>query len=750
MADATPLPGVEVVHKTCNLCEATCGLLIEVADNRVVRIRADEADPFSRGHICPKSIGLKQVQEDPDRLRHPIRRTTAASGETVWQEISWDEALDEVAGELARIQVRDGDDAVGVYLGNPGAHNFGTVAYIALLRLALATKNNYTASSVDQNPKHASSLFLFGNTFSIPIPDIDRTDFLLMLGANPAVSNGSLMTAPGFRRRVRALHERGGKLVVVDPRRTETAALADEHLFLRPGLDALLLAALVHVVFDEKLGRAPHFASWLDGEGALRAALAPFAPEAIEPGLGVAAARVRVLAREFAGAPSAVCYGRVGTSLNPFATLANWLIDVLNITTGNLDHEGGAMFPTPAVDLPGLIEMRGGAGPAIGWHTRVRGAPAFNDEQPVACLAEEISTPGPGQVRAMLTTNGNPVLSTPNGRALDTAFAGLEYCAAIDIYRNETTRHANIILPPTWSLEHDNYEVIFHLFAVHNSAKYSRPVLEPPKGQLHEWEILIELSLRILEKKLALKRERPHVRLGLRLLRRLGGFLHPRRVLDWMIRVGPHGDGFRPWRAGLRVRDLEAEPKGRDLGPLVPSLERMLHTESGRIDLAHPRMLAELTRLAAPRRASAGPAADLVLIGRRDPRTNNSWFHNIELAVKGPDRCTLLVNEADAEVRGIASGGSVRITSRVGSVVARAVVTDEIMPGVVSLPHGFGHHRPGMGLRLAEAHAGVSINDLCDDQVIEPVVGNAVLNGVPVSVAPVVAAEPAAEPFAQG
>jgi len=728
------LPGTRTVHKTCNLCEATCGLLIEVADNRVVRIRADEDDAFSRGHICPKSIGLKQVQEDPDRLRAPIRRKAGSGEEAVWEEISWEEALDEVATELAKVQVRDGNDAVGVYLGNPGAHNFGTFAYIALLRQALDTKNNYTASSVDQNPKHASSLFLFGNTFSVAIPDVDRTHFMLMLGANPVVSNGSLMTAPGFRRRVRALQERGGKLVVVDPRRTETAALADEHLFLRPGLDALLLAALVHTVLDEKLGRTPHFAALLDGREHLAAALAPFAPEAIEGALGIPAVRVRALAREFAAAPSACCYGRVGTSLNPFGTLANWLVDVLNITTGNLDREGGAMFPTPAVDFAGLVELRGGSGPAVGWHTRVRGAPAFNAEQPVACLGEEITTPGPGQVRAMLTTNGNPVLSTPNGRALDAAFEGLEYCAAIDIYRNETTRHANVILPPTWSLEHDNYEAVFHQFAVRNTAKYSPPVLAPPPGQLHDWEILVELSLRLMEKKLAMKRERPHVRLGVRVLRSARGVFHPRRVLDWMIRIGPHGDGFRPWRRGLRVRDLEAEPKGRDLGPLVPSLARVLHTDAGRIDLGHPVMVGELRRLAAERRKPSAGEDGLVLIGRRDARTNNSWLHNIELAVKGRDRCTLLMHPADAGPRKVSTGMRARIESRVGAVTARVEVTDDVMPGVVSLPHGWGHHRPGMALRLASAHAGVSVNDLCDEQTIEPVVGNAVLNGVPVRV----------------
>ena len=713
----------ETRPKTCNLCEAGCGLLIDVEDNRVVRIRADDDDPLSRGYMCAKAIALQEVQEDSDRLQRPVRRTPSG-----WEEISWEEALDEVASNLARIQLRDGNDAVGTYLGNPGAHNFGTVAYIIFLRKALETRNNYTASSCDQNPKHASSLYLFGNVFKIAIPDIDHTDFLLMLGANPVVSNGSLMTAPGIRRHLRELKERGGRLVVVDPRRTATAALADEHLFIRPGTDGLLLAALVRVVLEEKLGRESHFQDLIDGLPGLRAALEPFTPEAVASRLGIPGERIRQLAREFAGAPRAVCYGRVGTSQHPFATLANWLVDVLNIVTGNLDRPGGALHTTPAVDLASLVEMIPDAG-SRDWKTRVRGAPSFNGEQPSACMAEEILTPGPGQIRAMLTTAGNPVLSTPNGRELDRAFESLEYCAAIDIYRNETTRHANVILPPTWSLEHDNYEIVFHLFAIHNYAKYTPPVLVPEHGALREWEILIELGMRIAEKKAG-----PLWRLAFRAARGMRGFFHTRRVLDWMIRLGPHGDGFRPWRRGLRVADLVAEPKGVDLGPLKPSLVAWLEARDGRVDLAHPKMIAELERLASEQIAAA-PEDGLLLIGRRDMRTNNSWLHNAPLTVKGRDRCTLIMHPEDAQERRLTSHEPVRIRSRVGEVVARLEVSEEIMPGVVSLPHGWGHRsQPGMQIKVAETNARVSINDLTDEQQIEPVVGNAILNGVPVEV----------------
>ncbi len=711
------------VHKTCNLCEACCGLLVEVEDNRVVRIRADDDDLMSRGHICPKAIALEEVQVDPDRVRRPLRRT--ADG---WQEISWEEALDEVASNLARIQLRDGNEAVGMYLGNPGAHNFGTVAYVSTIRRALASRNQYTASSCDQNPKHASSLYLFGHVFKIAIPDIDHTDFLLMLGANPVVSNGSLMTAPGIGRRLRELKQRGGRLVVIDPRRTATAALADEHLFIRPGGDALLLAALLHVVLSQGLGRETHLADRVDGRDTLADLVASFSPEAVESRLGISAARVHALARDFAAAQRAVCYGRIGTSLSPFGTLANWLVDVLNLVTGNLDRPGGALHATPAVDLVSLGETLPGDD-TPDWRTRVRVAPSYNGEQPSACMAEEMQTPGAGQIRGMLTLAGNPVLSTPNGRELDRGFAALEYYAAIDIYRNETTRHANLILPPTWSLEHENYEIVFHLFAVHNSAKYSPPVLEPEAGALREWEILLELALRIGEK----KTRKPHVKLALRMLRLSRGFFHPTRVLDWMLRLGPHGDGFRPWRKGLRVSDLIENPKGIDLGPLKPSLEEWLEKRGGRIDLAHPKMTAELERLSRDL-AAATPQEGLVLIGRRDVRTNNSWLHNAPLAVKGRNRCTLIMHPDDAGRRSLASDEPVRIRSRVGEVVARLEVSDEIMPGVVSLPHGWGHDRSGMQIGVAEAHAHVSVNDLTDEQQIEPVVGNAILNGVPVQV----------------
>lgn len=712
-----------VVPKTCNLCEAMCGLAITVEANRVVRIEADREDPLSRGHICPKAIALQQVQEDPDRLKQPMRRTRDG-----WQAIGWDEAFEEASERLAAIQLEHGGDAVATYMGNPAAHNFGLVMYLVPLYRALATANRYSASSLDQNPKHAASLLLFGNWLSIAVPDVDRTDFMLLLGANPVVSGGSLMSAPGFERRIRALHARGGELVVVDPRRSETAALADQHIALAPGLDAWLLAALLHVVFDEGLTRERGAFAWAQGGGALEVALAAFAPEAVAPLLGLGAESIRDLARRFAAAERAVCYARIGTCTQRHGTLSSWLVDVLNIVTGNLDHEGGAMFPTPAVDLPGLARMVGSLDSFDTGRTRVRGAPGFNDERPSACLAEEIATPGPGQVRGLLTIAGNPALSVPNAPALAAALPGLEFHVAIDFYLNETTRHADLILPPTWSLEHENYEVLFHGFAVRNTAKLSPRVLEPQADARDDWQIVTELALRIG----ALK-SKGLARLGWRAARALGVVPGPERALDWALRLGPRGDGFRPWRRGLRRRDLAAAPHGLDLGPLEPRGPAHLDTADRRIDLGHPMMMRALADLAAEPPPSREPDA-LWLIGRRDVRTNNTWLHNTEMSAKGRERCTVWMHAEDAVKRGLAAGDRVRVVSRVGRVEAPLELRADLMPGVVSVPHGWGHDAPGLRLRLATQRPGVNCNALTDDAELEPIVGNAIFSGVPVRV----------------
>lgn len=706
-----------------------CGLLIEVEDNAVKSIRGDPQDPMSRGHICPKAIALDEIQRDPDRLRTPRRRTPDG-----WVEISWNEALDETADRIAELQRTHGDDAFAVYLGNPAAHNFGLMMYLAMLYSALGTRNHYSASSLDQNPKHASSLFLFGNFLNIPVPDIDRTDYLLILGANPAVSNGSLFTAPGFRKRARDLQRRGGRIVVIDPRRTETAKLADEHIFIPPGRDALLLAAIAHTIIAERRQRkcSANARAW--GVNALELALRPFAAEVVAPLISIDALTIHRLVREFTSVNAAVCYGRFGTTMTSFGTLNSWLIDVINLLTGNLDRAGGAMFPTPAVDLAGLQRMRGRTGSHAESFSRVRGAVEFNGEFPTACLAEEIATPGPGQVRGLITVAGNPVISAPNAGALDQAISGLDFHVAIDFYINETSRHADIILPPTWSLEHDNYEALFHGFAIRNTTKYSPRVITPDDGALDDWQISSGLALRLFERKAS----NFLARMFYRALRHSRWLPAPRRLLGWLLRIGPHGDSFVPWRPGLRLRDLEAQPEGLDLGPLIPDLDRILSKPDEKIALDHPIMMNELARLAEELKAGATTSDDsLLLIGRRGSLTNNSWLGNTRVASRPGDTCTLLVHPTDAARLAIREGDRVRITSRTGAIEAPVSVSDEMMPGVVSLPHGWGHALPGVEMHTATSVPGVNCNELTDDQPLEGVVGNAILNGVPVSLEPV-------------
>lgn len=706
------------VYRTCTWCEACCGIEVEVDGDQVTGIRGDPLDPLSQGYICPKAYALKDLHEDPDRLRYPIRRTS-----TGWERIGWDEALDYAAEGLLEIQRRHGLDAVATYLGNPTAHNVGAVVFMQELRRALGSRNCYSASTLDQFPKMVAAHFLYGNGVLFSIPDVDRTDFMLILGANPLVSNGSIMTAPDMRRRLRRIQERGGRVVVVDPRRSETARVADQHLFIRPGTDAFLAAALVHTLFDEDLVRLGKAEAFTEGLEDLRGAVADFGPEAVAEKTGIAAAEIRALARAFAAAPSACAYGRIGTCVNEFGTTANWFIEAFNILTGNLDRPGGMMFPNGMADVTMLYKTT----PYGRWRSRVRGTPEFLGELPAGALAEEIETPGEGQVRGLLTLAGNPVLSSPAGHRLSGAFERLDFMVSVDFYLNETTRHAHVILPPTGPLEHDHIDLVFAATAVRLTAKWSPKVFDAPADTRDDADIHLALIHRLFAGRGPGGRAQA---LAYKTLARMGGQRAWEMGADAGVRMGAFGDRYRPWRGGLTLKKIKRSEHGIDLGPIQPCLPERLGGDR-RVRLAHPDLIADLPRL---RAALGKPTPELMLIGRRELRTNNSWAHNLPSLVSGPRRCVLFMHPVDATARDVETDDSVVVASRVGSVEVPVHVTDEVMPGVVSLPHGYGHAVEGVRMKVAKEHAGVSVNDLTDPEPMDPLSGTAVLNGVPVTV----------------
>jgi anaerobic selenocysteine-containing dehydrogenase len=620
---------------------------------------------------------------------------------------------------------------VGVYLGNPNVHNMGALMFAPELVRALRTRNRFSATSVDQLPHQLVAYFMFGHQLLVPIPDIDRTRYMLILGANPLASNGSLMTAPDVRARLRSIQQRGGRVVVVDPRRTETAHIADQHVFIRPGTDALALFALLHVALVENTPRLGRLTAFVDGLDTVRELAREFPPERVAPHTGVSADVLRGIARDFLAADGAVCYGRMGLSTQPFGALCQWLINVLNTVTGNLDREGGVMFTKPAFDLVGGPKALGlGRGSYGRWKSRVRGLPEFGGELPVAVLAEEILTEGEGRIRAVVTQAGNPVLSTPNGTQLEKALESLDFMVSIDPYLNETTRHAHYILPPVSPLERSHYDLAFHVLAVRNTAKYSPPLFPAGPDAREDWQIHLELQHR-----LETLRHGRSVRgtLKYQALKRMG----PERLLDIGLRMGPYGARFHPLKQGLTLAKLRAQPHGVDLGALKPSLPGRLRNKEKCLHLAPDLLVADVQRL---RETFPDGAADmardgeLLLIGRRHLRDNNSWMHNTPGLVKGKGRCTLMVHPTDASRLGLADGVEATVSSRVGAVTVPVTVTEDVMPGVVSLPHGYGHKRAGIRLRVAAEHAGVSINDLTDERALDAVSGNAAFSGTPVRV----------------
>lgn len=694
-------------HRACHLCEAICGLTLETTQDAagslaITSIKGDPLDTFSRGHICPKAVALQDIQNDPDRLHQPMLRVGSE-----WQPIAWEDAFALVAERLAGIKARHGQNAVAVYQGNPSVHNYGLMTHSNYFLGLLKTRNRYSATSVDQLPHHLSSHLMYGHGLLLPIPDIDHTDFMLILGGNPLASNGSIMTVPDVEKRLKAIQARGGKVVVVDPRRSETAAIADQHLFVRPGGDAALLLGLLNTLFAEGLTRASHLP--VEGLDDVRQAIAGFTAEAMSPQCAVPAEQIRQLARDFAAAGKAVCYGRMGVSTQAFGTLCHWLVQLINLVTGNLDRVGGALCTTPAVDL---VASTGG-GHFNRWQSRVSGRPEYGGELPVSALAEEMLTEGEGQIRALVTVAGNPVLSTPNGRQLEQALDGLEFMVSVDLYINETTRYADLILPSTSALENDHYDTTFNMFAVRNVTRFNRAILPKPEGALHDWEIFVGLA----------KAFAAHTGVALK------PTMPPAQMIDFGLRAGTYGDAS-PHK--LSVAMLADHPHGVDLGPLTPNLAARLKTVDGKVQAAPSVIMADLVRFAAQ---PLPVANELLLIGRRHVRSNNSWMHNYHRLVKGKPRHQLLMHPDDLADRQLSDGQRVRVSSRIGMVEVEVVASLDMMPGVVSLPHGWGHGRPGVQMSIASSQPGASANDLTDERQLDELSGNAALNGVPVKVA---------------
>lgn len=699
------MEAVKTHFRTCNLCEAMCGIEIKYQDKNIISIKGDKKDPLSKGHICPKATALQDLYEDPDRLKTPIKRT-----EKGWISISWEQAFEEVTSNLRRIQKKHGVNSIASYRGNPTVHNTGLTLFAGSFLQSIGSNQAYTATSVDQLPHHFASLMMFGHYLLFPIPDIDRTDFMLIIGGNPAVSNGSIMTAPDFSNRLKAIKKRGGKVVVVDPRFTETSKIANTHHFIKPGTDALLLLGMLNVIFEEDLTSEGKIKEISKGWETIQELVKFYSPEIVSEYIGIKAEEIKNLARQFANSKTAVCYGRFGVSTQEFGGICNWLINVLNGVTGNLDSEGGAMFTKPAIDVVGMSRVKGKKGSFNKYQSRVHKYPEFSGEFPVATLADEILTDGEGQIKAMVIIAGNPVLSTPNGTKLEKAFESLEYMVAIDIYLNETTKFANIILPTTTGLETPLYDLVFHQFAIRNTAKYSEALFEKTKEQKHDWEILKELTIR------------------------LSGVENPanlEQTLDYMLQFSAYN------QPKLSVSELKKHPHGLDFGAMKSQLPERLFTTDKLIDLAPSALVEDLKRLNSKMnlwQKNETSEFPFYLIGRRHLRSNNSWMHNSKRLVKGRERCTMLVNTEDAEKLQLKNGEIVSVSSSGGTIKIPIEITSEIKQGVLSIPHGWGHHREGTKIRVAENHAGVSLNDLTDATQIDKLTGNADFSGTKVKI----------------
>lgn len=707
-------------YRTCNLCEAMCGLVITTQNEQIQTIVGDEKDPLSHGHICPKALAYKDLHEDSDRLKFPVKKTNSG-----WEQISWENALDEIADKLVNIQKIYGNNAVGVYQGNPSVHNYGTLLYGPTFFSSLRTRNKFSASTVDQIPHQFAAYQMLGHQLLVPIPDIDRTQYMIILGGNPLVSNGSLMTAPDIRNRLKAIQSRDGKFVVIDPRRTETAKLADEHCFIQPGTDVYFLIGIIQEIIKNGWIKQGHLDSVTKNLDEFLTSIPDIELETISSITGISSANIQRIAKEFSQAESAVCYGRMGACTQKFGGTVHWLINMVNIITGNFDAPGGAMFTSPAFDTLGNSQTKGHYNKG---QSRVRNLPEFAGEYPAVTMADEMLVKGEGQIRAMVTSAGNPILSVPGGEKLDRAFSGLEFMVSIDFYINETTRHADIILPPAFNLNGPHFDVVFNIFAVRDVVKYSNPVFPKEPGTKYDWEIFMGL-----EKRVAQKNGRKYSKVNHFLSKKFG----PEWLLDLGIRIGEYGSlkSLFKWN-GLTLSKVKKQVHGVDLGPLKPRFPKRLFTSDKKIDLAPSIFIDDLKRVIS-NVAQSNANGSLTLIGRRQLRSNNSWMHNCPSLMSGRDRFLILMNPLDAQKKSIADGQKVRVKTSNAQIELEAKLSTEMMPGVISIPHGWGHEGKDTQQRIALENKGGNLNALGDDLAIDPVSGNADLHIRNVKVYPI-------------
>jgi len=713
--------GLSKHYRVCNLCEAMCGLEIEHDGNKVHSVKGDINDPFSKGSVCPKGALIHKIHEDPNRLKRPLKKNDQGQ----FEEVSWKEALDYTAERIMAVQKEYGNDSVALYLGNPTVHNFGMMMFVAELKKMLGTKQVYSPTSMDQLPHHFIGYYMFGHPLNIPIPDVNRTQFLIMFGANPIASNGSIMSGCGPIERIRDIQGRGGKVVLVDPRKNETAKVVDEHIFIKPSTDVYFLLAMLHTIIKNDWIDLKHLGEHISGYAKLKDIADDCSPEVVAPLTGVSAEKIYQLTLDYVLEEKAVLYGRMGMSTQDHGGLCHWLITVINIVTGHFDKAGGAMFTKPAID----IKRQKGFKSAHGrWHSRVRNLPEFEGELPVSVLAEEMITPGEGQVKALITYAGNPALSTPNSKRLDDALPNLEFMLSIDIFLNATTRNADVILPPPSHLEIDHYDLIFNQISVSNNSKFSEALFTPESGQLYDWQIVKELV-----KRLAANSNKKTSWL----------FRHftPRQLLNLGLMTGPYGKLSHPkrWFSGLSLKKLIQSEHGISYGNLIPMIPGVLNTSDNKVDIANDifiNRVKELT-LDVPEAFSKN---EFYYIGRRHLRNNNSWMNNVEPLMKGKDRCTVMINSTDAEELNIKQGEKVDVKSNTGTIQLPAEVTPDIMRGVVSIPHGYGHNKPGVKLDIAAAqeYSGVSVNDITDQTRLDILTNNAAFSGTRVFVEKVI------------